>query len=298
MGRVMYTNQIKMFITVADCGSFARAAEKLYVSATAVMKQMNMLERGMSIKLLERTNQGVRLTEAGKSLYKDAKYIVQYADAAVLRAKKAEESSQFTIRVGTSMLNPCKPLMDIWGEKSCQDCLCKIKIVPFDDDHKNILSVVESIGRDFDFIVAACGSNEWLKRVNFLKLRDLAICCAVPRTHKLASKKRLNFSDLYGERLIMCRQGDSAILDKLRADIEENHPQIQIEDTDYFYDIEVFNRCEQTNSVLLTLESWADIHFSLATIPVDWSYTQQYGLLYPKQPSIAVKKFLELIEMA
>ena len=40
----MYNPQIKTFIVVADAGSFNKAAEQLYVSSTAIIKQINLLE--------------------------------------------------------------------------------------------------------------------------------------------------------------------------------------------------------------------------------------------------------------
>ena len=61
------------------------------------------------------------------------------------------------------------------------------------------------------------------------------------------------------------------------------HPQIQVEDTDYFYDLETFNTCEVTGSLLLTLACWERVHPSLITIPVNWNYKVSYGLLYAKK---------------
>ena len=46
----MYNQLLDTFITVADCGSFTKAAEQLYISPTAVMKQMNALEKHLSIQ--------------------------------------------------------------------------------------------------------------------------------------------------------------------------------------------------------------------------------------------------------
>ena len=40
----MYNHLLDTFIAVADCGSFTKAAGKLFISPTAVMKQMNALE--------------------------------------------------------------------------------------------------------------------------------------------------------------------------------------------------------------------------------------------------------------
>lgn len=70
----MYNNQLETFIKVADSGSFFLAAEELYISPTAVMKQINLLESDLNLQLFVRTHRGISLTEAGKALYKDAKY--------------------------------------------------------------------------------------------------------------------------------------------------------------------------------------------------------------------------------
>ena len=40
----MYNHQLDTFIQAADAGSFSRAAELLYISPTAVMKQINLLD--------------------------------------------------------------------------------------------------------------------------------------------------------------------------------------------------------------------------------------------------------------
>jgi hypothetical protein len=50
----MVNQQIITFIKVADCGSFSKAAEEMFVSTVAVMKQVNTLESRMGIKLLIR----------------------------------------------------------------------------------------------------------------------------------------------------------------------------------------------------------------------------------------------------
>ena len=102
----MYNLQLETFIVVADLGSFNRAAEALYITPPAVTKQINLLEKDLGLKLFVRTHRGLSLTEAGKSLYKDAKYIIQYCKESVERAKKAMQEKDNIIRIGTSPMNP------------------------------------------------------------------------------------------------------------------------------------------------------------------------------------------------
>lgn len=72
----MYNPLLDTFIAVADYGSFTKAAEALYISPTAVMKQMNSLENHLNLKLIERSPAGIHLTEAGSMIYRDAKFPV------------------------------------------------------------------------------------------------------------------------------------------------------------------------------------------------------------------------------
>lgn len=72
----MYNPQLETFLRVADAGSFNKAAEQSYITPTAVIKQINLLEEDLNVKLFERTHRGLKLTKAGRSLYKDAKYII------------------------------------------------------------------------------------------------------------------------------------------------------------------------------------------------------------------------------
>lgn len=294
---IMYNPQLDVFIKTADEGSFTKAADELYISPTAVMKQINSLESRIGVKLIERTNRGISLTEAGKAFYKEAKLFIEYSNNAISRIKRAAEDDRFVIRVGTSMLNPCKPLMELLKYSDDVYDKFRINIIPFEDEHTNILTVIESIGSKFDFIFAACNSPQWLSRCNFFKIGDYDVCCAVPGSHRLASKRRLSVSDLRGEALIMMERGGSYILDDLRDRLSAQELMIKIEDAS-FYDIDVFNRCERTGGVLLTLSGWSDIHPSLITIPVDWDYKMPYGLLYPLDPNEHILSFLEIIKAA
>lgn len=85
----MINEVLHSFISVADKGSFNKAAERLSISTPAVMKQMNALEKSVGVELFHRTNQGITLTEAGKSFYHDARAILRYTRKAMEKAQIA-----------------------------------------------------------------------------------------------------------------------------------------------------------------------------------------------------------------
>ncbi len=291
----MYNAQLKTLVCVADCGSFTSAAERLFISPNAVMKQLNALEAHLGLTLLTRTKRGVRLTEAGRSIYEDAQRLFAFSQEAIARARQFEAAVKTTFRVGTSLLNPCKAFMDLWHKAREAFPQYALRIVPFEDSRSGILSEIGSLGEKFDFLMAACDSNAWLSRCNFFQIGEYRLCCAVSRGHRLAGKKRLKIEELYGECVMMGKRGDSVCVDRVRSALEA-HPRIAIENTSYFYDIDVFNACEEEKKVLLTLECWKEVHPSLVTLFVDWEFTAPYGILYPLHPDKNIVHFLEVVK--
>ena len=70
---VLFNEYLKTFICAAECGSFAKTADVLYLSPNAVKKRINSLEEDLGFPLFERTLKGISLTSAGKSFYNDSK---------------------------------------------------------------------------------------------------------------------------------------------------------------------------------------------------------------------------------
>lgn len=50
----MFNPHLSTFVRAVDCGSFTKAADQLFISPTAVMKQVNLLEAHLKLKLIQR----------------------------------------------------------------------------------------------------------------------------------------------------------------------------------------------------------------------------------------------------
>lgn len=294
----MIEEAVKTFIKVAERGSLSKAAEELFLSSTAVMKQINGLEREIGTALFTRSNRGMALTEAGRSLLRDARFLQEQAAGAAARARAAAEGTRRTVRVGNSLLNPCKRLLDLWNESAADGapCDCKLQIVPFKDTVEELDEVYHSIGRKFDVMIGSCDIAGYSEMFRVLNLGAYRLCIGVPRGHRLAGKERLTLSDLEGERLVLLKRGMSGVIDAVRRKLQAEYPRIRLEDSPRYYDIGVFNRCEETGELLLTLDAWKDVHPALKTVPVDLDYVVPYGILSPLRPNEAVRAFLSVIE--
>lgn len=64
-------NPLRVFEAVARLKSFSKAAEELFVSQSAVSRQIGLLEDYLGIQFFHRDRSGVRLTESGQRYYED-----------------------------------------------------------------------------------------------------------------------------------------------------------------------------------------------------------------------------------
>ena len=87
----MEIRQLKYFAAVADTLNFSRAAETLFISQSALSKQIADLERELGMVLLQRDKRSVRLTPAGKVFLNEAKVILMRMDTIPILLKNTKD---------------------------------------------------------------------------------------------------------------------------------------------------------------------------------------------------------------
>lgn len=60
--------------------------------------------------------------------------------------------------------------------------------------------------------------------------------------------------------------------------------------------MDTFNRCENSNDILMATKAWANIHPLLKIIPVEWKHNIPYGLLHLRKSSKTVQNFLTAVK--
>lgn len=74
---ILNINQLKDFVTVAECGSINKAARELYISQPHLSNIIKDLEKSVGFELFNRTSKGVTLTEAGEHFLKHSRLILR-----------------------------------------------------------------------------------------------------------------------------------------------------------------------------------------------------------------------------
>lgn len=98
----MHLRTLRYFVTVADSGSLTAAAAAIPIAQPALTRQMRDLEAELGVQLLQRLPRGVRLTQAGVTVYESAQRML--AEAARLGPKLArgQPVARTTVAVATS----------------------------------------------------------------------------------------------------------------------------------------------------------------------------------------------------
>lgn len=102
--------KLRYFVAVAERLHFGRAAAALYITQPALSRQIRQLEEELGVELLERSSRQVTLTPAGKRLAEDGARLLADSQAAVARARRAQESGQ-SLTVGFMLGMDIAPVM-------------------------------------------------------------------------------------------------------------------------------------------------------------------------------------------
>jgi LysR family transcriptional regulator for bpeEF and oprC len=93
---------LRMFVKLADSGSFSRTAQSSGVTQSAVSKQLLHLEARLGTPLLRRSTRGQSLTEAGQEYYAAARRLLNDFDLAELRVSDIHREPRGSLRLSTS----------------------------------------------------------------------------------------------------------------------------------------------------------------------------------------------------
>ena len=199
----MDIQRLEEFCTLAGCGSFRAAAEKLGISPALLSNHIALLEKRVGARLLERSAHCVTLTEAGRRFLGDAKEIsLEYAQI-ISSIGRISESGSISISIGFSGFTIPSRLGPFLDTVNLQ--YPNVNLELFDDrSHDVAHSVAEG---DLDIFFSYATEDMSVPGVEKEAVYSTKVLALVPLHHHLAHKSSLSLSDLDGERFVLYPKG-------------------------------------------------------------------------------------------
>jgi DNA-binding transcriptional LysR family regulator len=192
----MNIEYLKTFQEIAKLSSFSEVAKKLHITQPAVSFQVQKLEQELGIKLIDRSQRSVVLTDAGKRLLAFAEAVEGERDK--LRRDLENMREEVT---GELLTNAST----IPGEYILPSLLARFKnlhpAVTIKVDVSDSMTVINHI-RDNDYETGFCGVAPEGIDLQYFKIGGDEIVLITHIEHPFASKHEITPSDLEGEPFI------------------------------------------------------------------------------------------------
>ncbi len=179
---------VRYFTVVADHRHFGRAAAELRVAQPSLSRQIRSLEQQLGARLLDRTPQGSRLTEAGEVFLPRARALLRSAAHAAASTRAAAQPSRVTIGHTPSLI--ITPAVRELRRRH-----------PDADVHTLHLAWNEPRGALLDHRVDAVVTRLPIDtgQLHVTILYDEPRELLVPHDHRLAGKESVTLDDIAGE---------------------------------------------------------------------------------------------------
>ncbi len=286
----MNTDQLKSFIQVAENLNFARAAEILKITQSAVSRQIHSLEDELGTKLLHRTTRTVTLTPAGISFLEDAKNVIGRLKIAEQKIRHHQSTNMQVLTIGCQNEANLDLLCRIL--KSCRDEMPQLypflKVIP----HRSILNLFYQDELDLLF-----GFQDDIPTKNdtvYKELFQIPLCCIVPAAHLYATRAELAKEELYLENIVVCNS--YAIPSKVAEMQNQISQHIPPESTYMCENLQVLLTLVRAGYGCSVLAQMNFINSDIRAIPLKDSEPLSYGVFFKKSSqSPLLKKFISIV---
>ncbi len=289
-------NQLLTFVKVAELKSFNKASDEIFMSANAIMQQINGLEAELGgVKLFERSHRGIELTKAGKVLYEDALQIIDICETSKDKVRGIASADNNIVRIAVQSGRDTAFLENI-----CRNVKLKIPDINIEMIFVPIIYSVASkiwknVGVETDLFFGITDEKYIFNTQRILVIKRQPVLAAMNINHRLASKEILKTEDLRSETLVMIEPENSIAVDALRSHMTKKYRTVKIVNTQY-YGTDIVNACASDNSIIIDPGDMTPNHPFIVKIPVEWNVLSSIGFVYSAEPTEATSKFIEAVK--
>ena len=197
----MNFRQLEIFLAVAENLSFVKASAALYIAQSAVSISIQKLEDELDLKLFSRNNKRVELTAEGEALLRHADRIMSQTRDAKLELAEMSELKRGEVKLGVPAMLASYFLPSYLVDFKRQ--YPNIKITIIDEGTKLIRQHLDQGIIDMGII----SLDEPVNDIESHPIIHEEMLLCLSRSHPLAKRESVEFSELEDQRLILYRDG-------------------------------------------------------------------------------------------
>lgn len=188
--------QLQALVAVAQTGSFTLAAERLFITQSALSGLIRELESSLGLRLFDRSTRRLRLSSVGAELYPQVEKILQDLEGVVTGIGHLKALQRGKVRVAVPQLLACTLLPEVMASFQAQHPGVQLRLV--DCAVESVMARV--FAGEVDFGIGP--ERETNSDIEVQELFTLPFMVVLPPQHPLAKKKVVQWSDLIGQSLI------------------------------------------------------------------------------------------------
>lgn len=197
----MDIRQLQFFISIAETGSFSETSRALCITQSAVSQQIKQLEEELDTQLFVRHTHSVILTDSGRELLPLAKNVIRGVAECRSRISDLKGLLCGQLNIGlTFSLEPYirETMLTFMSHHP------KVKVNAYYKSLSDLLCMLKDNEIDIMFSMMPTSPHEFIKSIPLTKYRLMAI---MQKSHPLAKRDVLHFSDLLPYKLILPEKG-------------------------------------------------------------------------------------------
>jgi DNA-binding transcriptional LysR family regulator len=214
------TTGYRYFVAVAEAGSVRGAAETLNVAASAVSRQVILLERQLNVALFERRGRGLKLSAAGEILLNGLKSTVQGHEVTLDHLDALRGLKRGRIRIATVESISVSALPDLLAQFATDHPGVEVAVTVAGSD------AVTDLVRSHDADIGFTFNPATVEGLDVRLVQEMEIGAVMRRDHPLARERKLLFAHCLDYPVAWPARGLSlrAILDEMQASAKISPP--------------------------------------------------------------------------
>ena len=292
----MHIETLKVFCDLVDLESFSLAAERNFITQSAVSQQIRALEEKFNRRLLERIRgrRDVKLTAAGDVFYRESKKVLAAYDEMQESLRGVIGKIGGTVKVATVYSVGLHEL-----PSKVREFMTKFPAVKIDLEYSRTTRVVRDV-LSGTVELGVLAFPEPKRGLIITPMPDDRLVLIAPPDHRFAGRKKVKVTDLNGEAFVLFERDvpTRKAMDKI---FRTNN--VEVKKVAEFDNIETIKRAVEVGFGLAIVPETAVVEAArLGTISViemaEKYWVRSVGVIHrsDRNLSLAAKKFLQLLE--